>query len=144
MDVLPAHEVTPVINPVTVAAQAEMLQGMEAGDGIVVLHPGKIPIHKIGLAETDIGDGALQIPDIQHFDLPKRGHMGHEAVNSGTDVDMSDGIIMKYPARHQQILMKIMACRRTALLASVLQARIESPKGKIRRSRLAPDLPIFP
>jgi len=133
-----------VVDPVSIAAQAEMLQSMETGDGIAVINPGKIPIHKVGLAETDVFTGALQIPDIQHFDLPKRCHMGHEAVDPGTDVDMPDRVVLKYPTRHQQILMKIMARRRTTLLVPILQTGIERPERKIRRYRLTPDLPVFP
>ena len=33
-----------VVDPVSIAAQAEMLQSMETGDGIAVINPGKIPV----------------------------------------------------------------------------------------------------
>lgn len=51
VNVLPAGQMAPVIDPVPVAAQTEVLQGVEAGGGITVVCQREIRVHQVGALE---------------------------------------------------------------------------------------------
>lgn len=71
--------------------------------------------------------------------------MGHQAVDPGTDVDMPDRVVLEYPSRNKQVLVKVMTPGLAALQMPVFKAGIKGPKGKNRGPRrLPPDLTVFP
>ncbi|OPY92124.1 MAG: hypothetical protein A4E73_01454 [Syntrophaceae bacterium PtaU1.Bin231] len=119
-----------VIDGVAVPAQAEMFEGMQAGDGIAIVPKREMVVHDIGAAEADVGNVEPQIADVEDLDLPEGRHMRHEAVDPRADVHVLERPIPEHPLRHQQVLVEIVPRCFPALLVAVLHAGIHLSEGE--------------
>ena len=87
-------------------------------------------VHDIGASEANIGNVESQVADIENLNLTEGRHVRHKPVDSRTDVHVFQGVILEYPLRHQQVLMKIVPGCVPTLLVTILHAGIHFPKGK--------------
>jgi len=101
--------VTMNIDLVTVSAEPDVLEYVQAGERIAI--PVKLcrNVQKIAAVEDYIRNSLRQRPDVQDFDFTKTGYLRDKTVDPRAKVDMPDGALLKNLLRNVEILMKIVS-----------------------------------
>jgi hypothetical protein len=122
-----------------------VLQCVEAGERITVIGQRELFRRKVGPGEADVGEPQMEVADVEDFDLPKGGDMGHKTVNAGADVHVPDGVVLKDLPGDVKILVKVVFRENPAFLVLLLKAGVEFSERKTFPGDvgLTPDLSIF-
>ena len=141
--VLESSKVAVVVDRITVSAKAEVLQCVQARQGVTALDERvRQSPHQVRAHEADGGCGARERPDVDDVDLPVYGNVRHEAVHSGSDVDMAIGLGRVDTACDQQVLVEVLPLGRAAVRDVVAEAgvvRSYRELGPPRERRLVPE-----
>lgn len=119
---LEAADVAFGIDGVAVAAEAEVFEGMEAGEGVAAGAELWRGFHDIELAEGDVGDGDVEGADIEDFDRTESCDVGDETVDARTDVHVPLGVALEDLASDEEVLVEVVATGRAALGRPVVEA----------------------
>ena len=104
--------VTLRIDRIAVAAQPEVLKGMQAGHRIAARNElGRERLDEVALLKLDIPGRGRQWPDIENFNRPEGGDVGNKSVDAGADVDVPAWFKLVNAPGYEQILMEIPASR---------------------------------
>jgi hypothetical protein len=128
------------IDRVPVAPQAEVLQGVQAGQGVAAVPQALDGIHQVGLPEHHARGGLMDRPHVEDLHLAEAGHMGHEAVHPGADVHVPQGFGLEYFLGDHQVLPEVLRIDVPALLEPVMDAEQEIEAAAVA----FPELEIVP
>ena len=130
--VVESSKVAVVVDGITVSAKPEVLQRVQARQGVTALDERvRQSSHQIRAHETDTGCSARKRPDVDDIDLPEYGNVRHEAVDSGSDVDMAIGLGRVDTLCDQQVLVEVMPSGRAAVRDVVAEARVVRPYREV-------------
>lgn len=119
---LEAADVAFGIDGVAVAAEAEVFEGMEAGEGVAAGAEPWRGFHDIELAEGDVGDGDVERADVEDLDFAEGGDMGDETVDARTDIHVFVGVAFEDFTGDEEVLVEVVAPGGAALGVSVMEA----------------------
>jgi hypothetical protein len=108
-----------VVNRITVAAEAEMLQRMKTGERVGIVVQAGVLLHDIDRSEVDIASARLNRADIQHFDLAKDSNVRDEPVDARAHIHVASGACAVNELGYEKILVEILTARHTSLLVAI-------------------------
>jgi hypothetical protein len=144
--VVPADEMTSIVQTIPITSEAEVLHSMKAGKRVAVIDKREILSREVCPGKTDICNIEMKATDIKNLDLTERRNVGHEPVDTGTDIDMPCGVYLKNLLGNEEILEEVMLCDNTAFFILFFETGIKLCEGEGFPClfRLAPDLCVFP
>src|ERR1043166_2246619 len=96
---------------------------MKARKAVAVIRGGRCKIHYVSLFEGHAGNPSGYWPNVEDLNLTKTSNVGHKPFHARANINMLLRVSCVYFLCDIQILPKIFATRRAALLGPIMQAR---------------------